>query len=78
VSVKPGEVQSRVYPPGTILRNFREVVLKGGDSYLRTLGTCSIRVVVRGKKLEPYKSHDVRVTGNPNYRLLEAELLAEM
>ncbi len=70
-------MQSKVYPPGTILRNFREVVLKNGDSYLRTLGTCSIRVLVKGKKLEPYKSYDVRITDNLNYRLLQGELLSE-
>jgi len=68
-------MQSRVYPPGTVLRNFREVVWQSGDSYLRTLGTCSIRVVIKEKKLEPYAFHDVRVIRNLGYRLLEGELV---
>jgi len=68
-------MQSRVYPPGTVLRNFREVVWKKGDSYLRTLGTCSVRAVVMGKRLEPYGSYSVRATGNLGYRLLKGELV---
>jgi radical SAM superfamily enzyme with C-terminal helix-hairpin-helix motif len=68
-------MQSRVYPLGTILRDFREVVWKEGDSYLRTLGTCSIRVRVKGMKLKPYNRYDLRVVGNAGYRLLEGELV---
>ncbi len=68
-------MQDRVYPIGTVLKGFREVVWKEGDSYLRTLGTCSIRVVVRGHKLRPYDRFVVRVTKNVGYRLLEGELI---
>ena len=31
-------MQSRVYPDNVVLRGFREVVAKDGDSYIRTLG----------------------------------------
>lgn len=68
-------MQLRLYPPGTVLKNFREVIWKDGDSYLRTLGTCSIRIMVKGKKLEPYDFHDVRIIRNIGYRLLEGELI---
>ena len=70
-------MQLRLYPPGTVLKNFREVIWKDGDSYLRTLGTCSVRIMVKGKKLEPYDFHDVRVIRNIGYRLLEGELVTK-
>lgn len=68
-------MQTRVFPPGTILKNLREVIWKNGDSYLRPLGTSPIRVVVRGKTLRPYERYTVRVIGNAGYRLLEGELI---
>ena len=67
-------MQERVYPRGSMIRNNREVVLKNGDSYLRTLGTCPIRIMVKGKKLEHYGYHNVRIKNNLGYRLLEGEL----
>lgn len=67
-------MQSRVYPDNVVLRGFREVVAKGGDSYIRTLGTCSIRVLVRGTTLEPYQRHDVCITENLGYRILQGAL----
>ncbi|MFH1547511.1 MAG: hypothetical protein ABIC57_03420, partial [bacterium] len=70
-------MQSRVYPPGTVLRKFREVIWKNGDSYLRTLGTCSIRVVVKGQKLEPYGYYDLCIKENLGYRLLRGELVSD-
>ena len=71
-------MQTIVYPVGTVLRDFQEVVWKNGDSYLRKLATCSDRVVIRDKLLEPYRSYDIRVTGNLGYRVLTGELLDEM
>jgi radical SAM superfamily enzyme with C-terminal helix-hairpin-helix motif len=71
-------MQSRVYPESVVLRGFREVIAKGGDSYIRTLGTCSIRVVVPGATLEPYQRHDVRIIANRGYRLLQGELTSTM
>ncbi|MBS1596100.1 MAG: radical SAM protein [Bacteroidetes bacterium] len=59
----------------TIIRDMREVVVKGGNSYLRTLGTCPIRVEVQGKELIPYNSYDVKITENLGYRLLRGEVL---
>lgn len=70
-------MQTLVYPSGTILRNHREVILKEGDSYLRTLGTCPIRVVVKNKQLEAYGSYDLQVTNNLDYRLLEGKVINE-
>lgn len=70
-------MQSRVYPHGIVLRNFREVVWKNGNSYLRTLGTCPIRIIIGQKKLELYSSYNIRVTKNIGYRLLKGELLTD-
>jgi radical SAM superfamily enzyme with C-terminal helix-hairpin-helix motif len=69
-------MQTKVFPAGTILRNFKEIVWKNGNSYLRTLGTCSIRIIIIGKILEPYSSYDIRVIGNAGYRMLSGELIA--
>lgn len=70
-------MQLRLYPLGMVLKNLREVIWKNGDSYLRTLGTCSIRIMVKGTKLEPYASYDARVIRNIGYRLLEGELVSK-
>lgn len=71
-------MQTRVYPIGTVLKDFREIVWKNGDSYLRKLATCSDRVAVRNKKLEPYRSYDIRVTENLGYRLLAGEIFGNV
>jgi len=68
-------MQSRVFPQDTVLKGFREVVVKNGDSYLRTLGTCSIRVMVEGKKLDAYGFYNIRITENLGYRLLKGEVV---
>lgn len=64
-------MQSRVYTIGKIIKNNREVVLNDGNSYLRTLGTCPIRIKVIGNKLTPYNFYDVQITKNLDYRLLQ-------
>ena len=68
-------MQERVYPKGTVIRNNREVILKDGDSYLRTLGTCPIRIRVKKVILHPYGYYDVVVRENCGYRLLEGQIV---
>jgi radical SAM superfamily enzyme with C-terminal helix-hairpin-helix motif len=70
-------MQERVFPRGIVLKHFREVVYNKGRNYLRTLGSCSIRVSVDGPPLEPYGRYDVRVIGSLDAGLLEAELVKE-
>ena len=68
-------MQERVYPIGTIIKENREVIIKNGDSYLRTLGTCPIRIMVKGVKLENYEHYNIRIVENLGYRLLRGELV---
>jgi radical SAM superfamily enzyme with C-terminal helix-hairpin-helix motif len=70
-------MQERVYPRGTVLKHFREVVYSKGRNFLRTLGSCSIKVSVDGPPLEPYGRYDVRVIGSLDSGLLEAELVRD-
>jgi radical SAM superfamily enzyme with C-terminal helix-hairpin-helix motif len=70
-------MQERVYPIGSIIRGRREVIWKNGDSYMRTLGTCPTRIVIRGKKLKSYMNYDVLITRNLDYRLLEGKLITQ-
>jgi len=70
-------MQERVYPRGTVLRHFREVIYNNGQNILRTLGSCSIKVAVAGPPLEPYGRYDVRVVGSLGAGLLQADLVTD-
>lgn len=68
-------MQNRVYPAGRILRGFREVIYEDGDSILRTLGTCSIKVVIENKRLIPYELYNVQILGSSKQKLLDGIIL---
>jgi radical SAM superfamily enzyme with C-terminal helix-hairpin-helix motif len=64
-------MQSRVYPPGTVIKDDWEMVRDDDVTYARTLGTCSIKVRLDQQISSPRASMSVRVVGNIGYRLLE-------
>lgn len=69
-------MQSIVFPKGTILKNFREVVFDGTYTTLRTMGTCSIRASVEGNRgLDPYGYYNIEVFGNRGARNIEGGLV---
>ncbi len=68
-------MQERVYPAGIIIKDHLEAIWKNGNTYLRTLGSCPIRVKVKDKRLQPYEPHDIRITGTLGYRLLAGEIV---
>lgn len=70
-------MQKRVYPSGRILKSFREVIVKNGTSILRTLGTCSIKIMIENKKLEPYGTYDVQIVDSLEPKLLKGLIVKE-
>ena len=70
-------MQNRVYPTGRQLNGFREVVFENGNSFLRALGTCSIKIMVENKKLIPYNMYNIRIIGTIEPKLLKGEIIKE-
>ncbi len=68
-------MQKYVYPKGRQLRGFREVVFENGDSFLRTLGTCSIKVMIENKKLTPYDTYNIQILDTIDPKLLKGEII---
>ncbi len=68
-------MQKYVYPKGRQLRGFREVVFENGDSFLRTLGTCSIKVMIENKKLTPYDTYNIQILDTIDSKLLKGEII---
>ena len=68
-------MQKYVYPKGRQLRGFREVVFENGDSFLRTLGTCSIKVMIENKKLIPYDTYNIQILDTIDSKLLKGEII---
>ena len=68
-------MQNRIFPNGTILKGFQEIIHRDGDSYLRTLGTCSIRVKIKDNILPDGKIYKIMVVGNSGYRQLDGEII---
>lgn len=67
-------MQSRVYPPGTVISDDWEMVRDGDTMYARTLGTCSIKVRLNQQLTCLRANMSVRVAGNIGYRLLEGSV----
>lgn len=67
-------MQTRVYPPGTIIRGDWECITASDISYARTLGTCSIKVRLESPLPAGTRSMAVRVVGNASYRVLHGQL----
>lgn len=70
-------MQKRVYPKGHQLNSFREVIFEDGHSFLRTLGTCSIKVMIENKKLKPYDNYNIRILDTIEPKLLKGEIVGE-
>ncbi len=68
-------MQKRVYPIGRQLKSFREVVFENGASYLRALGTCSIKVMIENKKLTPYDNYSIQILDTVEPKLLKGEII---
>lgn len=68
-------MQKRVYPIGRQLKSFREVVFENGASYLRALGTCSIKVMIENKKLTPYGTYNIQILDTVEPKLLKGKII---
>ncbi len=68
-------MQARVYPRETIIRGDWECVTVAGETFARTLATCSIKVRMRHTMSPGVRDMAVRVTGNNGYRLLDGGLV---
>ena len=68
-------MQQRVYPSGRQLKAFREVVFEHGNSILRTLGTCSIKVMIENQKLTPYDTYNIQILDTIDPKLLKGKIV---
>ena len=70
-------MMKKVFPIGLIIKDLRMEMLQDGNSYLRTMGTCPIRVMVPNKKLLLDHFYNVVITDYHEYRMLIGEILYE-
>lgn len=70
-------MQKRVYPIGRQLNAFREVVFENGNSFLRTLGTCSIKVMIENQKLTPYHTYNIQILDTIEPKLLKGIIVEQ-
>ena len=64
-----------VFPIGLKISELRMEMYKEGNSILRQMGTCPIRVVVVNKKLELDKFYEVKVIGYIGNRTIIGEVI---
>ena len=65
----------QVFPIGLIIKDLRMEMYKNGDSILRQMATCPVRVVVKGKKLELDNFYSVKIVGYVGNRTLLGEVI---
>lgn len=51
------------------------MVFENGASYLRALGTCSIKVMIENKKLTPYDNYSIQILDTIEPKLLKGEII---
>lgn len=65
----------KVYPIGLELRDIRMEMYKDGNSILRKMGTCPIRILIEGKELIIDEFYNVKVIGYVSERTLLGEII---
>ena len=65
----------QVFPIGLIISELRMEMYKDGDSILRQMATCPVRVVIKNKKLELDHFYKIKVIGYIGNRTILGELL---
>ncbi len=65
----------KVYPVGTEIKGLRMEMYKNGNSILRKLGTCPVRVVINNRKLILDNFYNVKVIKQLKNRTIEGELI---
>ena len=65
----------QVFPVGLIIKDLRMEMYKDGDSILRQMATCPVRVVVKNKELKLDKFYTVKIIGYVGNRTLLGEVI---
>ncbi len=65
----------KVYPIGLELRDVRMEMFKEGNSILRKMATCPIRVLIKNKELTIDNFYDIRVIGYVSDRTILGEII---
>ena len=65
----------QVFPIGLVISELRMEMYKDGDSILRQMATCPVRVVIKNKKLELDHFYKIKVIGYVGNRTILGELL---
>lgn len=65
----------KVFPIGLEIDELRMEMYKNGDSILRQMGTCPIRVVIKNKELELDKFYKIKVVGYIGNRTIVGEII---
>jgi Uncharacterized Fe-S oxidoreductase len=65
----------KVFPIGLEIDELRMEMYKNGDSILRQMGTCPIRVVVKDKELKLDNFYKIKVVGYFGNRTIIGEVI---
>ena len=65
----------QVFPIGLVISELRMEMYKDGDSILRQMATCPVRIVIKNKKLELDYFYKIKVIGYVGNRTILGELL---
>ena len=65
----------QVFPVGLIIKDLRMEMYKDGDSILRQMATCPVRVVVKNKELKLDQFYTVKIIGYVGNRTLLGEVI---
>ena len=65
----------QVFPIGLVISELRMEMYKDGNSILRQMATCPVRIVIKNKKLELDHFYKIRVIGYVGNRTILGELL---
>ena len=65
----------QVFPIGLVISELRMEMYKDGNSILRQMATCPVRVVVKNKKLELDHFYKIKVIGYVGNRTILGEVL---
>lgn len=65
----------KVFPIGLIIKELRMEMYENGDSILRQMATCPVRVIIKNKKLVLDSFYNIKVIGYVGNRILLGEVL---
>ena len=64
-----------IFPIGLVIRDLRMEMYKDGDSILRQMATCPVRVIIKGRELVLDKFYNIKIIGYAGNRTLIGEVL---